>query len=74
MGRGKYHCKKGSLKNLTGEKKYWNKYLRRCMRTKKGGARKPCSMMSQQGLSISKRCKKKGFYPEYQIRGNWKHV
>ena len=74
MGRGEYRCKKGSLKNLTGERKYWNKHIKKCVSTKKRAARKPCSAMSLQGVSNSKRCRKKGFYPEYQIRGNWKHV
>ena len=60
-----------------GKKTYKVKYGRAagyCIGSKKRAYRKPCKMMSQQGLSRSKRCRAKGFYPEYQIRGNWKTV
>ncbi len=61
-------CGKKSYKVRYGRAAGW------CIASKKRAYRKPCKLMTQQGLSRSKRCIKKGWYKPYEIRGNWQHV
>lgn len=41
---GRFRCKKGSKRNPEGDRRYWNKYKRKCQRTKKAASRKPCGI------------------------------
>jgi hypothetical protein len=61
-------CAKGTYKIKHGKHAGW------CIESRKYAYRKPCKLMSQQGLANSKRCKKLGHYKPYTPRLNWEYV
>ena len=52
-----FRCKKGSSRNLDGTRKYWNRYKKKCQRSKQSASRRPCKAgYSRNGTT--KRCRK----------------